>query len=194
MPIYEVGKPFSPTRQVWLETAQYNFIANEHHLHLFMQRPSTTEVQAVKQAAPEFGLVVMPPVLLLLYRFSPIPWSDAPYSWHMVPADQRTLPMETIPESQGALLTTMLIDASTGIIRAIRGIGLGTAFSQALHDAIRMQSAAPFDQHLYDAALHNIYMHYQTSDALLTQAVARWKLGQDEPGRPRVQRGRGRNV
>lgn len=137
----------------------------------------------------EFGLVVEGPIVFLLYKFGAIPWSDAPYSWHMTAkTGQQTLPSD-IPEGMGALLTKILVDASDGIIRGIRAIGLGTEFSRQLHAAIIDQSVQAFDQDRYDAALHDVYQRYQTSDALLARAIARYRTGDPDPSSGKVPRG-----
>jgi hypothetical protein len=56
-------------------------------------------------------------VILLLYRIEGFAnWSDAPYSWHLVPEQLRTDPDER------ALMTVVLVDAGAGIIRALRAV------------------------------------------------------------------------
>lgn len=190
MPVYEVGKLFS-SRTSWPEMAQYHYMAGEHHLHVFMRQPSEIEVKATKTGMAEFALVVEQDIIFLLYQLSPIPWSDAPYSWHMVPADQRTLPAD-VPQGKGALLTVMLIDATTGIIKAIRAVGLGTNFTNTLHAAIRDQAARSFDQPRYDEQLNRTYARYPTTDLLLSRAVARYRVGEQEPPAGHVARGRPR--
>lgn len=189
--IYEVGKLYNPNRTSWPEVTQYNYIQGEHHLQLFLRQPDQSEIQAIKAGAAEFALVVEQGIIFLLYQFSPMPWSDAPYTWHMVPAEQRTLPAD-VPAGQGALLTTMLIDAGTGIIQAIRAIGLGTDFSNTLHAAIREQAARPFDQARYDDQLNRTYARYATTELLLSRAQVRYRAGDPEPPAGRVSRGKPR--
>src|SRR5947209_19360720 len=115
---YEVGKLYSPNRTSWPEGVEYNWRQNTHELKLYYRPPKASEIAAVKQGAAEFALSVVGDILFLVFRFGPQPWSDAPYTWWMVPADQRTPPPELAGEER-VLLNVLLIDAGTGIIRAV---------------------------------------------------------------------------
>jgi hypothetical protein len=189
MTIFAVGQLYNPNRTSWPEAVQYNYMAGEHHLHLFMRQPTQTEVQAVKTGPAEFALVTEGILIVLLYHFAPIPWSDAPYSWHMTPADQRALPAD-VPDGSGALLTIILTDAATGIVKAIRAVGLSTDFTNKLHAAIRAQAARPFDQTAYDDQLNRVYARYPKTELLLSKAIARYTAGTPEPPSGRTPRGR----
>jgi len=174
---YEVGKLYHPSRTSWPEGIEYNWRQNTHELKLFYRYPSAEEIAAVKRAPAECALTVVGDILFLVFRFGAQPWSDAPYSWWMVPPDQRTPPPALAGEER-ALLNVLLIDAGTGIIRAVRAISLGPAFSQALHAAIRAQAAAAsFDQAAYDRQLAAAYRLYRNSGALLAAATARTRGG-----------------
>lgn len=71
-----------------------------------------------------------------------------------------------------ALLTTILVSAEDGIIRALREVSLGHNFSQALFDAIRTQAEQPFDASRHDQAIAAVYQRYPSTQALLKQAIA----------------------
>lgn len=191
MSIFEVGKPYHPNRTRWPQTAQYNFMANEHHLHLFMPQPTIDEIAAVREGEYAFALVVEQPAIFLLYRFGQaIPWSDAVYDWHRVPADQRTQPPgEAYVEGTGVPLTIVLTDATTGIVQTIRVVGLGTNLTNALHTAIRTQVAATYRQLEFDEAISRTYKQYRQSAQMLSLASARWP--ETLPARP-TPRGRPR--
>lgn len=170
---YEVGNLYSPNRTNWPEGVEYNWRSNTHELKLFYARPAVPEIVDVKRGPAEFALTVVGDILFLVFRFGPQPWSDAPYSWWMVPADQRTPPPALAGEER-ALLNILLIDAGTGIIRAVRVVSLAPAFSQALHTAIQAQAAAgAFDQAAYDRQLAAAYRRYRSSAALLAAATVR---------------------
>lgn len=157
---YEVGQPYLPGRTRWPAGADYNWRAGQHELRLFFSRLGDREVRDVRTREAEFGLYVEQPLIVLLYRFgASIPWSDAPYSIWLVPADQRALPD---PVGEGAetrdLLTTFLVDADSGILRAIRVVSLSPAFTFALR-------------------LAALYRRYPSSQALLKAATSRTKGG-----------------
>lgn len=179
MTVFAVGQLYNPNRTSWPEVAQYQYAKGEHHLLLFFRDPSDEEIKAVKSSPAEFALVVEQDIISLLYHFESIPWSDTAYTWHMVPADQRTLPVD-VPAGLGALMTIILIDASTGIVKAIRAVSLGTDFTNALHKAIREQAGKPFDRERYDDQLNKLFVRYPTH-MLLTRAIARYTAGTPEP-------------
>ena len=170
----EVGKPYIPGRTNWPEGVDYNFRAGSHEMRMFFRSPTRREVEAVRKGRCEFGLVVDGPIIFLLYRFHPaIDWSDATYSWHLVPETERTLPQPEGAETR-ALLHVDLIEADSGLVRALRVVTFSPAFTRALHSAIRQQAASPWPgREAYDDALASVYKRYPTSKDLLRRAVAR---------------------
>lgn len=170
---YAVGEPYIPGRTRWPELAEYNYRQGTHELRLFLRRLSTDDVQAVRTGSAAFALVEERPVVLLLYRFGRrVPWSDAPFSLHLVPEEQRSLPPPLSGE-QRATLQVVLVDADTGLIRALRLLSFTPAFSRALHGAIMRQAESSFDPAVFDATLASLYAQYPTTEALLPHAIAR---------------------
>lgn len=175
---YRVGEPYVPGRRNWPEHVEYNFRGGEHELRLFLADLTAREIQDVRRGEAEFALVVEQPVIAFCYRFGrAIPWSDAPYSWHRVPEDQRTLP-EPLPSGEGrALLHVILVEARSGIVQVLREVSLSPAFTAALHLAIREQAVRPWDAAEFDRVLTGLYRQYPTSAALVARAVARTRGG-----------------
>lgn len=153
-----VGLPYNPKRRSWPEVSQYNFRGGEHELALFFASPSRSEVQAVAAGEVELAVYVDQPAIVLLYRFgregAGIPWSDAPYSWHLVPRHERKLP----PELGGQdTLRIVLVDAGSGLVRALRLVLLPEVFTLALRAAIVDQASAPWDSEAYGKHLAGLY-------------------------------------
>ena len=172
---YEVGKPYIPGRTNWPEAVEYNYRGGGHELRMFMANPTAREIAGIARGPVRFGLVVDDPAIVLVYRFEEaIPWSDAPYTIHAVPEDQRTVPPEIQP-GERALLTIIVIDARSGIIKGIRALSFTEQFSRRLHQAIRDQAAKPFDQAVYDAKLAALYRQF-SSKQLYGRAVVRMEL------------------
>jgi hypothetical protein len=168
-----VGQPYNPARRSWPECAQYNYRNGSHELLLFLASPSEREVKSVRGGESEFAILVAQPVIVLCYRFaSGLPWSDAPFSWHLVPEAERELPPEPGPE-QRATLQVLLVDAATGIVRAIRLVTLSPDATMILHRAIAEQAAEPWDPGSYDRALEELYRRYPSSEAMARAAVVR---------------------
>jgi hypothetical protein len=152
-----VGKPYSATRTVWPEGADYNYRSDQHELRLFLASPTNKEVIDITKRPSAFALAVSGDVIFLCYRFGGQPWGDATYSIHLVPADQRTIPPVT-SATEHALLTVILVCATTGYVRGLRAVTFPPAFTQALHSAIRQQAARPYPgQADYDAQIASIY-------------------------------------
>lgn len=180
MPELRVGAPYNPARRVWPETAQYSYRGGGHELVLFLRRPTPAEVAAVRGGASEFALYHHEDQICLLYRFGRpgegIPWSDAPTSWHLVPAAERVLPPAT-SGAERALLTVVLVDAADGLVRALRTVTWSPAFTAAVHAALRDQAARPWSEALYDANRTLLYARYPSTEALLAVAPTRTRGG-----------------
>lgn len=161
---YEVGKPYVPGRRTWPEVVQYNYRGGEHELVLFFNQPTAAEISDIRRGRAEFALYISGKQIVMLYRFGQsIPWSDAPYSIHLVPFEQRTLPPETGPEEH-ALLQIILVDAGTGIIKAMRVVSMSPDFTQTLHNAIRKQFDQPFTRSAYNGELEKLFARYSSAD------------------------------
>jgi hypothetical protein len=174
MHVYRVGSPYHPDRRLWPEGPQYGFHAGSHELLLFFDRPTEREVGSVGSGSARFALAVHGPVIFLLFRFEPaMPWSDAPYSIHLVPEEERQAPEPVATPEPHALLQVTLVDARTGIIRALRALTFGPALTTALHLAIRDQLAAPWNRAAYDRAVDLAYRRYPTTERLLETALVR---------------------
>jgi hypothetical protein len=180
MPSYVVGSLYNLSRTSWPEASQYNYRAGQHELVLFFPAPSKGEVLDARKGDCEFALFVEAHAIFLLYRFGKsIQWSDAPFSYWLVPENERSLPdIEGNDRETRALLQVLLVDAATGILRVIRTVSFSPAFTRAIHQAIRDQAARPFlGQQPYDRWLVDVYRQYPTSTAMVRGAVARTKGG-----------------
>lgn len=156
--ILQVGQPYIQGRTSLPEAVQFNFRAGAHELLMWLPAPTEREVRDIARGDAELALFVEQPLIIFLYRFGrAIPWSDAPYSWHRVPEQERVLPDPVGVAEPHALLQVVLADAATGIVRALRAIALLPAFTTALHLAIRDQAAAHWDPAAYDRALDQLY-------------------------------------
>jgi hypothetical protein len=82
-----------------------------------------------------------PDLLLLAYKFGSLDWSDTPFQAHRMRPDEQGVPVGD--PGDGLLLTTILVDADTGIIRAIHLSVLSPDVADALRRAVRAQLKAP---------------------------------------------------
>lgn len=174
MTTLSVGQLYNPLRTQWPECSQYNYRSGAHELLLFFGSPTDREVKAARKGKAEFALFVRQPVIILAYKFGDgIPWSDAVFSIHLVPESERDLPSADLESEVRATLQVLLVDAHTGILRALRLVSFSPAFTRALHTGIREQAAAPWDSARYDAAVAELYALYPSSEAFVRVAQAR---------------------
>jgi len=168
-----VGQPYIADRTELRERAGYCYGADGHVLSIFMRSPDRRKVEAVRRGKYQFALVIGPGIFFLMYRFGKaIGWSDAPYWGAIVPADERAAPPEGWPEG-GVVLQVVLVDAATGLIRALRDVPLSPAFACELHNAIRHHALLPLlDKRGFDAALAKMRQLCPTDRRLLQRAVA----------------------
>jgi hypothetical protein len=142
-----VGQPYLPEFRSWPEAAEYNWRSGRHELRLVLAHLTPKQVAAVESGPVEFGMFVEREGLFVVTRFGRSLSLDTSYQWHCVdPADRVPPPPheETSPELR-ALLTILLVEASTGVVRAVRVVSYSPEFSRAIHRAIADQAAAPFD-------------------------------------------------
>jgi hypothetical protein len=146
MQLHAVGQRYDRRRRSWPEGADYNFRGGEHELRLFVVGPTPQEVAAVESGPVEFGLFAEPEGLLVVTGFGRILAFDTPYQWHRVePAERVPPPHEDTSPALRAPVHLILVDALTGIVRALRVVRYSPEFTRALHRAIAEQAAAPID-------------------------------------------------
>lgn len=171
MYVLRVGQLYNPKRTSWPEGTQYAFRCGTHELLLFFHGPTTAEVEAVRRGRAQFALYAQGDLLVLCSQFGDQPWTDAPFSWHLLPESEREEPPELTRDERIAL-QVILVDAATGIVQVLRLKTLSPGFSRALHRAIRAQRDRPWPgQPTYDARLDAVFAEYRTVD-LVEKALA----------------------
>lgn len=158
--------------------AEYNWRSDAHELRSFFASPTVEEIEDVHSGTVELALGSYhdQDVLVLFFRIGRQPWSGAPYTWHMVPSSEQTLPPGVSGEER-AILNIVLVDTDTGLVLALRTVTMPPEFSRTLHEQITAQAARPFKQSTYDWQLRDLYKRYPTTSALLETATARCVAG-----------------
>jgi hypothetical protein len=126
----KVGGLYDPNMRRWPEGAAWIYHQGRHELVLRFDDPSAAEIAAVAAGAGAVAFFEHGAVLLGLYRFGEgaIEWSDVPmepHAWNAMPSG------EQVP------IAFVLLDASTGIVRALRVLLLPSGFATALATAAR---------------------------------------------------------
>jgi hypothetical protein len=171
--ILRVGSPYDPSRRHWPPGADYNYRAGGHELRLFLQGISKDEILAVREGKAEFGLLIDQPELYVISRFwrpdaSKIQMSfDCSYQWWRVSAAERTAPpaWEEVSPAARSLVTVILVEATNGVILALRAVTYSPEFSRSINHAIADQAALPYDPAEHDRRVAALVRKYNT-DAL----------------------------
>ena len=141
MQIVAIGKPLFEGRDELPEAIEYNYQGGDHTLLISMKNLHPCEIRAVREEQAEFGLYCENGIIFLLYRFGEIlPWSDSAFSWWNVADEDRRIPEPRKDPATRILLKIILVEATTGIVKAIRVTTFSPEFTERLHRAIRGQA------------------------------------------------------
>jgi hypothetical protein len=137
-------------------------------LALFYPEPTAAEVRAVRSDPAQWTLIAGDHVAMFCVRFGVLPWADFPYEAWREAEEHRGVPAGP---GEGLLLPVVLVDASTGIVKAIRVTNWPAPFADAVRAAVARQLARPADDAAAAAELGALYEH--TTEELVALAVAR---------------------
>lgn len=177
---FQVGALYNPNRTQWPECAQFMFRGGGTEMVLFFLSPTEDEIEGVRKGRAEFAVAVHEGVIFFCYQFgrypaatgASIPWSDATFSWWLVPEGERSLPNPEPTTDERNLMVIHLVDASTGILLVIRAVSLPPPLSSALNSAIRDQASRPWGgAAAHDAAIARVYRKFPDALALVKSGV-----------------------
>jgi len=178
-----VGQLYHPGRRSWPEGADYNWRAGAHELRIFLARATSREVNAIETGRVEWGLMIELPELFIISRFHGpdgrvVTSFDCSYQWHRVSAEERTdTPAweDTSPQLR-ALVSIILVEATNGLILALRTVTYSPEFTRSFHRAIHDQAALPYDPTEHDRAVADI-VGRNTTDQLWDRCTVRCEGG-----------------
>lgn len=132
-------------------------------LFLYLSKPTSEEIQAIKRGKFQIAYYVDDDVIFILLKFENMNWIDAPYNIHL---SKQLTKINKIEDGQGLSLTILLVDASSGILKSMRLIGLPSEFSKNLKNDIDNQSLVDFDIQKYDLKVISICKEYTTDELI----------------------------
>lgn len=164
----EVGTLYSPTRRQWQETPQLRMQAAGVELALFYASPTPTEVEAVRHGKAQFAWIDSEHTGMLAFRLGDgVRWSDCPYHPHREQAADPDARVGIPDEWVSTLLTVVLVDAATGITRAILAVSWPERFTRAVRASVRRMLEQPYSDQAHNAAIDNLYARYPTTAKLV---------------------------
>ena len=135
---------------------------NEGHSLLIVKAGITCqEIEEFERGTAQFGVYIDGPIIFFLFKFGTGKWNDAPYSWHTVPAGIRVYPEEA---QETGKLTVILVEATDGLVKAMREIPLAPEFADALNGAITLQANCSFNGLSYAKHINLVYNQYDAED------------------------------
>jgi hypothetical protein len=170
---YAVGEPYDPKIKSWPpDVSVFQFTTGGMGLAGFLSNPTPNEIRDWKTGRAQFALFAEADVIMILYKIGASPWSDAPWTAHLVPPDDRpdTGPLPT--KETRHLLQLTLVNSDDGIIKVFRATSLSPDFSRALNSAVQNQLFRPWPGKAeYNVQVDHIYARYPHPSNMLTDAI-----------------------
>ena len=155
-----VGQLFQEGKTVYKEEVQFDIQQGTPTLYLFFNSPLEQEFVDIKSGNFSCGLYIKDDLIFSLFKFGSCNWVDAPYSAHL----SKPFTLDDASDGMGYASHILLIDAATGILKAIRLVGLPTQYSRYLKRAITKQKQYGFNKIKYDQDVRAISEIYTTND------------------------------
>lgn len=168
-----VGELYSPGVTSYPIDVEYKFELGLHSIVMYCSGITNGDVVAVSSGEPKFALIpICPEILLLAFRVGDRGWSFASLCWYRTAPDDRVPPPELKPGKR-APVTIVLVDADTGIVRAMNVVRFSHRFTRSLYEAINRQiESPPLPDAKYDRLAKAVQAKYPTVESMLVDATA----------------------
>lgn len=134
-----------------------------HELRFFQRRVSRLKLRSFYDDQIQLRLIELERILVLLHCLGQdFAWDYIDYSYHLDDPTERSIPPTDL---ESATFRTTLIDAGSGIVKAVRLHDLSKDFTQALHNTIADQARSPVISY---QDVHQIMRQYLTVEFLLS--------------------------
>jgi len=168
------GDLLDPEMKGYPKGSFFNLSQKGYRLLICLDKPTLEEIRGIIEGEIEFLLVVEKDIIDLVYRIgddaSGMPWSDSPYNWHLNPVETRWEP-EFFSDGSKIYFDILLVDSSTGILKAHRAIMFSPEFTSVLFNAILAQIKMPFDKNEYFDHVDTLYRKYSSRELVYRSMV-----------------------
>lgn len=170
----EVGKLYKEGVTRYSEGAILTVTNAGLNLDVYFNRPTDSEIASFKSDTPyKIGLFKKDGVLFFLFKPGNLQWMDSPYCVGLE-SNMDLINLEQISDTTtGYALNVALIDASTGILKSYRLIGLQNRFSKTFKTEFdKQKELGAIDRNVYSVKLNNIFNTYNTKDMVRNALVS----------------------
>lgn len=157
-----VGELLKENVTSYQEGVRFDVTESGMEMLVYINRPSLNEIEEIKKKDLKLALTSSKGIIFIMSKFGTLQWFDAPYSVHL----SKPFELDKLEEGIGYALNITLVDAATGIVKAMRLVGMPTRFSRKLAREIDEQRYLDFDKEEYIRNIQSIYSNYSTKDLL----------------------------
>jgi hypothetical protein len=166
------GLPFVPGVYGYEEGVHYNYTAGGHTLKIARKDPCQSEIDAVQRGQTSFALTSREDAIFILVRFGQLPWEIAHYNWWINSPVMRPDPYFDLEKLNDGICTNVcLINASNGLVAALRSVRLSREFTDVFLQMVQSQMIPPFDPWRYLEVVEQTFKEVPNRSDLLREAV-----------------------
>jgi hypothetical protein len=172
-----VGEPFSPEVTEWPERFEYRYFQGNHLLQICAANLTACDIERFSSGQVHVGLFLSKNVIFFLFKIAGLyDWSDQAFSLQLIDAvEDRELP-PAIPNTH-QVLSVVLVEATTGLVKAMRVVTYSKHATAVLHRALQRQLDEPFDKAEHAEIIADVYTRYPESKQLAKAAIFLEKAG-----------------
>lgn len=174
--LYSVGSLFNENKTYYQEEGcQIDLNDTGLVLTMYFHGPSESEIKSVREGKFTIGFKKLDSVIFVSIKLGEIPHQTCPYTVHL----SKNLSNIKYPnDGEGLPIQIFLINSDTGILEAMRVIGLSTKFSKELLDTVSNQSLEEFDVGKYQDDINANYKKYDDA-TFMKLCIHTFKLKDD---------------
>lgn len=158
--MYAVGQPFIKGKTDWSEHVGFEYNAIGGELRIMYNNLRDVEIEDIRSGDLSMGFFEEDNIQWFLFNFSKSFQFECSFTNHLVHEDNRGS-TEYIEGDHG-LLTVFLVEASTGILKAMRSCTFSKEFTKTYLNSIERSMNTPFNQQEHTKKVSLTYFKYKT--------------------------------
>lgn len=185
MHVLRVGSPYIEGQTEHIECVEYNYRSRAHAIKVSVANLTERELDCLAAQSLRFFLGWHADVRMIMLSMATNDedYFNMPYTWHLVPSNERDVP--DLKKSYSALVSLVVIEATTGIVKVLRLITWPSNFVTRINYSIAAQTAVRWTPHLaqlYDKKIEQLFNDYDNMGLARLENLAYCVGGQPSPG------------